>query len=308
MAELNLSVNFTQPISHRELIRILSPAYELNPGDRLNLSIDLSANMVHSDSLLIVASGVNHLRKDNVEVVITIHGESTYASRVNFYQLIDMPFDEQFVRRNNSGRFIELKSFDKDSLYPLQDELNMILYQNGGINKEVLQLLFYCLSEIMDNIIVHSGLEKGWVSAQYYPNKHEIRLTICDNGNGIHHSLTSNPKSKFKDVSEQEALDLCIQRGVTNGEGLGFGLFASSQFILKNTGDLLIYSGNHYLLAHNAKYQVHEGDYYKGTLVSMRINTDIPVDYKSIMPAHHTLPDDYDFFIDKYFGENDELW
>lgn len=308
MADLNLSINFTQPISHRGLIHIFSPAYVLEPGDNLNLVIRLSNNMVHSDSLLIVASGINHLRQNGIVVNITIDGESTYASRINFYQLIDVPFEEQFVRRNNAGRFIELKSFDKDTLYPLQDELNMILYQNGGINKEVLQLLFYCLSEIMDNIIVHSGLERGWLSAQYYPNQHEIRLTICDTGDGIHHSLTSNPKSRYKEVSEAEALDLCIQRGVTNGEGLGFGLFASSQFILKNTGDLLIYSGNHYLLAHNGEYQVHEGDFYKGTLVSMRINTDIPVDYKSIMPAHHTLPDDYDFFIDKYFGENNELW
>ncbi|WDF77123.1 ATP-binding protein [Mucilaginibacter sp. KACC 22773] len=308
MAELNLSINFTQPIAHRELIGILSPAYQLNPGDRLNLSISLSNNMVHSDSLLIVASGIDHMRQDGVDVQITIQGESTYASRINFYRLIDVPFNEQFIRRNNAGRFIELKSFDKDSLYPLQDELNMILYQNGGINKEVLQLLFYCLSEIMDNIIVHSGLEKGWVSAQYYPNRHEIRLTICDHGDGIHHSLTHNPKSRYKEVTEPEALDLCIQRGVTNGEGLGFGLFATSQFILKNDGDLLIYSGNHYLLAHHGDYQIHEGNYYKGTLVSLRINTDVPVDYKSIMPAHHTLPDDYDFFIDKYFGENNELW
>ncbi|WP_069661360.1 ATP-binding protein [Arcticibacter eurypsychrophilus] len=255
MADLNLSINFTQPISHCELIRKFSPAYFLISGARLNLSIDLSNNMVHSDSLLIVASGVNHLRQNGIVVIITIQGESTYASRINFYQLIDVHFEEQFIRRNNEGRFIELKSFDKDTLYSLQDELNMILYQKGGINKEVLQLLFYCLGEIMDNIIVHSGLEKGWISAQYYPSKHEIRVTICDNGDGIHHSLTTNPKSKFKEVSEVEALDICIQRGVTNGEGLGFGLFASSQFILKNTGDLLIYSGYHYLLVHNGEYK-----------------------------------------------------
>ncbi|NHA05522.1 sensor histidine kinase [Mucilaginibacter sp. HC2] len=308
MAELTLSINFTQPIIHRELIRILSPAYQLMPGDTLNLTIALSNSMVHSDSLLIVASAINHLRSNDIEVLITIHGQSTYASRINFYSLIGVPFQENYIRRNNAGRFIELKSFDRDTLYPLQDELNMILYQNGGINKEVLQLLFYCLGEIMDNIIVHSGLNGGWVSAQYYPNRQEIRLTICDHGNGIHHSLTTHPESKYKQASEAEALDLCIQRGVTNGEGLGFGLFATSQFILKNDGDLLIYSGNHYLLATHGNYEIHEGDFYKGTLVSLRINTDVPVDYKDIMPAHHTLPDDYDFFIDKYFGEDNELW
>ncbi len=37
-------------------------------------------------------------------------------------------------------------------------------------------------------------------------------------------------------------------------------------------------------------------------------NTNIPVDYHSIMPTHHTLPDDYQFYIDKFFGDDNELW
>jgi hypothetical protein len=66
---------------------------------------------------------------------------------------------------------------------------------------------------------------------------------------------------------------------------------------------LLLYSGNHYLFAQNGTYDVTGGEYCKGTLVSLRINTNVPVNYKEIMPQNHTLPDDYDFFIDKLFGE-----
>jgi len=40
----------------------------------------------------------------------------------------------------------------------------------------------------------------------------------------------------------------------------------------------------------------------------LRINTEIAVDYKLIMPAHHNLPDDYQDFIDIHFGVNNDLW
>lgn len=308
MTELNLNINFDKNLLHTEIIQIISPVYRLVPGDVLGLAIIFSNHIVRSENLLIVASLVNYLRAKGVVVDIKVQGQNTYASRIDFYRLIDVPFKEEYVRRDSAGRFIELKSFDKDSIYKLQDELNIILYQNAGIAKEVLELLFYCLGEIMDNTLVHSGLSIGWVAAQYYPQSQEIRLTICDHGHGIHHSLTHHPKTKYINVTEPQALDLCIQRGVTNGDGLGFGLFATSQFILKNKGDLLLYSGNYYLLAENGEYVIKEGNYAQGTMVSLRINTNVAVNYKEIMPKGHTLPDDYDFFIDKFFGEDNELW
>ncbi len=308
MAELEINILFNNNLSHIDLIQMVSPVYKLEAGDTLHLNVTFSGNIVHSESLLILASLVNFLRSKQVLVSIDIHGSSTYASRVDFYKLIDIPFEERYARRDSTGRFIELKAFDEDSLYRLQDELNMVLYQKGTIAKEILELLSYCICEIMDNVLVHSGLSSGWLAAQYFPAAKEIRLTIRDYGDGIHHSLTNQPGSAFMGLSEAEALDLCIQRGVTNGKGLGFGLFATSQFILKNMGDLLVYSGNHYLFAQQGEYNVREGEYCKGTVVSLRINTNIPVDYKEIMPENHSLPDDYDFFIEKFFGEDNELW
>jgi hypothetical protein len=308
MRTLDITIDFREYPGCVQLIEVISPAFNLLRNDMLNLSIIFSGSIVHSDNLLIVASLVNNLRSCGIIVSVKVTGADSYASRIDFYNLIGIEFEEKYARKNSSGRFIEIKAFNSDTIYSLQDKLNMILYQNGKIHKDILQLLFYCLGEIMDNILVHSGLEVGWVSAQFYPQKHQIMLTICDYGAGIHYSLTNQLGSKYKDVSEAEALDLCIRRGVTNGEGLGFGLFATSEFILKNSGELLLYSGSYYLNAKQGLYDVKKGAFWKGTLVSLRINTNIPVDYKSIMPEHHTLPDDYAFFIDKFFGDDNELW
>ncbi len=280
-------------------------------NETLNLEIRLprQGGFVLSEKLLLIVAVVDHCRSVEVEVVVTMIGEHySFASRVNFYNLLGVGYKEDYIRRKSIGRFIELKKFNQDTIYPLQEEINMILYQMESISKEVLQLLFYCLNEIMDNVINHAGISSGWVSAQYFPLLKEIRLIICDNGMGIHQALTNNLQSKYHNVSEKEALELCIQRGVTNGNGLGFGLYATSQFMLKNKGHLLIYSGNRHLMNKTDTYEVRKGDFWKGTLVLLRIKTNNSVNYKDIMPAHHTLPDDYNFFVEKYFGDDNELW
>ncbi len=71
---------------------------------------------------------------------------------------------------------------------------------------------------------------------------------------------------------------------------------------------MLFYSGHHCLELNGAGLAIHAGVNWPGTVVALRIRTDISVDYKAIMPSNHTLPDDYQFFIDKYFGEDNELW
>jgi anti-sigma regulatory factor (Ser/Thr protein kinase) len=251
---------------------------------------------------------VDHCHAHKVKIAIDIIGENSFASRVNFYKLLGFDFKEGYIRRKSIGRFIEIKKFNQDGIYQLQEEINMILYQVKSISKEVLQLLFYCLNEIMDNVINHANIGSGWVSAQYFPLLKEIRLIICDNGIGIHAALTKNPLSKYKHLSEIESLKECIERGVTNGKGLGFGLFATAQFILKNKGHLLIYSGNYHLMNKTDTYEVSKGDFWQGTLIQLRIKTNNVVNYKDIMPVHHTLPDDYNFFVEKYFGDDNELW
>ncbi len=133
-------------------------------------------------------------------------------------------------------------------------------------------------------------------------------MIICDTGTGIHNALTTYPGTKYANISELEALRLCIQNRVTSGAGMGFGLFASSEFIKENAGELLIYSGNHYLENKGRDYVVNSGNFWHGTLVFLRINTDIPVDYRQILPAHHSLPADYQEFIEKTFGISEELW
>jgi len=309
MNSLDIYINFNQIDSYRTLVMFFERVHTLEEQDTVRLLLDFSNRnlFVHSDHLLTIVAIVNYLRANSIIVSIEINGECDYAARVNFFQLLGVPYAESFTRRGNVGRFIELSRFTNDTTYSLQDHLTMLLHQLP-IAIEVKQLMFYCLGEIMDNVLVHSSKDQGWACAQFYPNRREIRLMICDCGVGVREALRNGEREEYRNIDEAQALRLCVQRGVTNGHGLGFGLYATSQFIQLNRGRMLLYSGNHILEIQRDRSYVSEGSYWPGTIVALLIRTDIPVDYQDIMPAHQTLPDDYQFFIDKFFGEDNELW
>ena len=81
---------------------------------------------------------------------------------------------------------------------------------------------------------------------------------------------------------------------------MGFGLYATSEFIKQNSGEMTVYSGNHFYHTSNGQVNIGSRMYWQGTFVYLRINTQNSVDYKKIMPEGHTLPDDYQFFLEKH--------
>ena len=50
--------------------------------------------------------------------------------------------------------------------------------------------------------------------------------TIVDDGIGVRESLAEN--EKYVGVSEEEALRMCIKDAITDGKGMGFGLYSTS--------------------------------------------------------------------------------
>lgn len=313
MAKIKVDLDFDQCKTHIDLILGLEAASKAGSGDEIELNIDLRTNsrFLEPDMLLLVACLVCDLRKKEILVTGKVNADwngssAKYASRINFFNLLGLEVPESFKRHNNDGKFLEISPFDQENIHEFHEKLNLILARKAGISSDVLRLIFYCFYEIMDNVLVHSIMTNGWTCAQTYRYSKEIRIVIADTGQGILKALQSNPK--YANITESDALNLCIQRGVTAGKGLGFGLFATSEFIRLNQGDIMVYSGTHYL--HNVKngYEVLEGPFWNGTIVYLRINTNVPVDYKQILPDNHALPDDYQAFVDKYLGDQNDLW
>lgn len=320
MSSLKIYLDFEKYNYHNEIVSDLSPIFNTSNENNIHFIISLKTknDLLYSDFLMLVASSVYYLRETGRqvtgEIICDPNSPTTeYATRVDFFKWLNFKYEGVFNSKHGIGKFTELTPYNKENIKNIFDKILSVILLNAEIELDVQQMLHYCLYEILDNVLNHSdfpnlGNGKGWCCAQYFPNSKLIRLLICDNGVGIHRSLTGHPNSKHKNLSEHNALESCIQNGVTNSEGLGFGLFATSEFITLNKGEMMIYSGNHYVKIDGESKEIVNSDLWQGTFVYMKINTDQPVDYKLIMPEKHSLPNDYQHFIEEKFGFSNDLW
>ncbi|GAB3364982.1 hypothetical protein GCM10027566_35090 [Arachidicoccus ginsenosidivorans] len=278
--------------------------------------------MLYSDELLLITTAVHQLKSSGASLCITtdlsdlnrvmdkasaiwvkMSGMLRYASRIDFFKLLDLQhlLPEKFTRRPGRDRFIEITHYNRSNYIEVGRRVVRVVGAHTLVDSAVQQMLDFCLFEILDNVLIHSAYPaalggSGWCSAQHFPAAQEIRLIIADTGIGIHRALTGPEGSKFRALSEKQALYQCVKKGVTNGEGMGFGLYATREFVRLNQGELLIYSGSHFATLQNGRFKVKQGAYWPGTVVYLRIKTNISVDYNSFMPKDHPLAADFDYF------------
>ncbi|MBI4681828.1 MAG: ATP-binding protein [Nitrospirae bacterium] len=115
---------------------------------------------------------------------------------------------------------------------------------------------------------------------QYYPNLHELKLTVVDFGVGI----PSNVRYFFKDVPRFQSLSAasCLrwafQRGTTtkpNGTSRGMGLDLLKNFVKINKGRLEIFSHEGYaLISETQETFMNRDSFFEGTLVNITLQCD----------------------------------
>jgi len=193
--------------------------------------------------------------------------------------------------------------FDDKSVYDVYERIVTTLNKQTEIELGIMQGVSYCLYEILDNVLTHSEKKCGIVISRFLPEKSSIQILVADDGIGIHKSLKENPK--YENVSEEESLKLCIQDSVTDGKGMGFGLFSMMK-LMHNVGiKLEIHSGSNTLTFENEKITVSKSDYWQGTLLYFEIHSDKDFNPKGI------VSDCDEQFNDIFLNNNEnleELW
>lgn len=179
-----------------------------------------------------------------------------------------------------------IEMFDEKNIQQVYRRLVEVLIHQPEVETSLLQAMSYCFYEVMDNVLIHSGKTVGIVITNYSEDQHLIQILVADDGMGIQASLAQN--SEYSSITEPQALEYCIKDRVSDGKGMGFGLYSTSRLINTAGHKLIIRSGNHTLSA-NGDMQIAESEPWTGTIVYFELRSNIDIDPSSVVD-HRTDP------------------
>lgn len=196
---------------------------------------------------------------------------------------------------------VSIDVFDAQTLNAVYRDVVGAMTSHLEIEVSVLQALSYCLYEMMDNVHIHSGKPLGTAMTHYDEPQKVLRILIADDGIGIRASLAEN--EIYKNVTEPEALRLCLEDKITDGKGMGFGLYTTSRLVDSIGKEFVLHSGSHKLIIKDGKTSVVENGFWQGTLIYMEIGTSQEIDPNQIVDHRTDAAEEYN----ESFVETDEL-
>ena len=199
------------------------------------------------------------------------------------------------------ARNVSIDVFDAQSLNAVYRDVIKSMTSHFEIEVSVLQALSYCLYEMMDNVHIHSGKPLGTAMTCYNEKDKTLQLLIADDGMGIRASLAEN--EKYADISEADALMLCLKDTITDGKGMGFGLYITSRLVDSIGKEFILHSGSHKLIIKDKQTTIVENGYWQGTLVYMVIGTGEEIDPNQIVDHRADAAEEYN----EAFVETEEL-
>ena len=200
---------------------------------------------------------------------------------------------------------ITIDVFDEKNIYDVYQRVVGILTQYIEIETTVLQAMSYCFYEILDNVLTHSGKEMGTIITHYDSANHILSFLVADDGIGVRASLSEN--NNYSDVTEAGALRMCIQDAITDGKGMGFGLYSTSLLVRDAGLQFVVRSGNHRLLVQNGVESIAESDFWQGTVVYLQLHTNREINPAEVVANRTNVAAQYN---ETFLNDNEleELW
>ncbi|OQY02546.1 MAG: hypothetical protein B6I20_06765, partial [Bacteroidetes bacterium 4572_117] len=153
-------------------------------------------------------------------------------------------------------------------------KIEKLLIEKAGLAPNVMQGFRYIVSEVVDNVFEHSGTNRAWIFAQYYPTKEYFDLCILDVGKGIFGSYKDKGFDEIK--TNQDAIENAITGNSTKEYNTerGYGLTTTIKMTREGfNGDYILISGD--MLFFNDKI-IQIPTSWQGTIVAFRLNKNRP--------------------------------
>ena len=198
-----------------------------------------------------------------------------------------------------------IEMFDSESIHAVYKDIVNIPKMQMDIELGILQTLSYCFYEILDNVLTHSMKSCETAVMRYTPEKAKIQIMVVDDGIGIQRSLSEN--DAYRNISEAEALAQCMLDKVTDGKGMGFGLYSTACLIRQAGIILKLYSGKHILIYDGMEERIEETGSWQGTVIYFELYSNKEIDPNSVLDNRTDAVSEFnDEFLDT--GDIDNLW
>ena len=205
----------------------------------------------------------------------------------------------------SAGDGITIDVFDEKNIYGVYQRVVNVLTQHIDIETTVLQAMSYCFYEMLDNVLTHSGKEMGTVITHYDATAHALSFLVADDGMGVHASLSEN--DKYADISESEALEMCVKDAITDGKGMGFGLYSTS-LLARDAGlRFEIRSGHRTMLVQDSSESITASEFWQGTIVYLQLCTNREINPAEVVANRTNVAAQYN---ETFLNDNEleELW
>ena len=213
-----------------------------------DLILDFSGlEAAFADGMVPLCSYVRYIKEEYNVSIEYVAPNSLRLNRIfvnaNWAHLIDSTARES--KYSGYKQFPATIVNDDDDLSSVVNSvLDCVLRATDLKCREDLGVIEWVINEIAENILRHSESTVGGLVhlSRFIQNKKCIEIVFSDSGIGIAESLKSVPK--YSTASDCELLELATREGITNGKGMGNGLYGARSVSVQSNGYFKIYS-NH---------------------------------------------------------------
>lgn len=204
-----------------------------------------------------------------------------------------------------SGNDVTIDVFNEKNIYDVYQRVVGVLTQYVDIETTILQAMSYCFYEVLDNVITHSGKDLGTVITHYDSCNHILSFLVADDGVGVQASLSEN--EDYNGISETEALRICIKDAITDGKGMGFGLYSTSLLAQDAGLRFEVRSGAHTLLLKDGVESMDNSIFWQGTIVYLQLQTNKEINPAEVVANRTNVAAQYN---ETFLNDNElkELW
>jgi hypothetical protein len=224
--------------------------YAYQEGER-NAVLELHPKWSHVDpfALSTIAAWGGWCKRQGLDIEIENLGKhANYAARMRLFQHLSVDYNPLVIEHEEAGRFLPLTQVQNyEQLTAVIASISALLHLEA--EPDALAAVQYCVSELLRNVLEHSGSPEGaFICAHRYTGRdpRRVAIAVADCGQGVAAHLGNTYPEALENA--RIALGLAMRPGITGArrglygtpENAGAGLFITRS-IAKGTGGYFLF-------------------------------------------------------------------